>query len=270
MNFADIKVLIKGGGDLGSGIAFKLFRSGFNTSVVDLPQPMCIRRTVSFSSAIKEGEITIDGVTGILAHNISDFSPSSVSVFTSENNTIINALNPAVIIDATLKAIDNRTTKKQDAPLTIGLGPGFKAPEDIDCIIETNRGHNLGKVIWKGTAEQYTGIPGIICGHSQERLIRAPDNGIFEPAVKIGDTVEKGDLLGTVNRKSFHAAISGVIRGLISDTLPVTKNMKIGDIDPRGNRDSVYTVSDKARCIAGGVLEAILYWMHTGKEKSHG
>jgi len=261
MKLSEIKVLIKGGGDLGSGVAWKLFKSNINVAVMDLPDPMSIRRHVSFSTAIIDGTIVIENVHAKLITDISEFSKDFIPVFTTAHLDILQTLKPDVIVDATLKGIDNRTTNKDDAPLTIGLGPGFKAPENIDCIIETNRGHNLGKVIWQGEAEKYTGVPGNIQGYTYERLLRAPDDGKFEPLKKIGDHVQENELVGWVNRKEVRSMITGIIRGLIAEGTHVKKDSKIGDIDPRNRKEYIFTVSDKARSIGGGVLEAILGWI---------
>ncbi|MFC2061103.1 selenium-dependent molybdenum cofactor biosynthesis protein YqeB [Elusimicrobiota bacterium] len=265
MDLKDIIVLVKGGGDMGSGAAWKLFRSGIKVAVIDLPNPLCVRRQVAFSTAIADKTVTVDGVAGRLIKEIPDFIDDYVPVFTTEQKHISEKLNPHVLVDATLKAIDNRTTNKGDAPLTIGLGPGFKAPDNIDCVIETNRRHHLGRVIWEGEAEEYTGIPDPIEGYTNERLIRAPASGRFKPLKKIGDVLQKNDIIGWVNRSEIRAGVHGIIRGLVAENMHVEEGFKMGDIDPRGIKEYVYTVSDKARNLGGGVLEAVLYWYNTGK-----
>ncbi|MEA3507187.1 MAG: selenium-dependent molybdenum cofactor biosynthesis protein YqeB [Elusimicrobiota bacterium] len=265
MQLNDLTILVKGGGDLGSGVAWKLFNSGLNIAVIDLPNPLAIRRMVSFSEAVNKKAVTVDGVPAKKITSPPEFSGDFLEIFTISDKDIIKNFRPTVLIDATLKAIDNRTTFKDDAPLTIGLGPGFIAPDDIDCVIETNRGHNLGRVIWEGQAEKYTGVPGNIGGFTSERLLRAPDTGKFKPLKNIGDHVEKNELIGWVNQKELRAKINGVIRGLIAEGSHVKEKMKIGDVDPRGIKENVFKVSDKARSIGGGVLEAVLKWYNEQK-----
>ena len=260
MDIRKTTILVKGGGDLGSGVAWKLYRSGLKVAVVDLPSPMCIRREVSFSSALYQETISVDGVKGKRGRALPDFTEDFVPVFTTEDKKILSAFKPDVLVDATLKAIDNPTTSKNDAPLTIGLGPGFKAPENIDCIIETNRGHNLGRVIREGEAEPYVPVPGNIDGHTTDRILRAPAEGKFKPLKQIGDRVKKNELIGWVSRQEVRSGVSGIIRGLIMDGFHVKKELKIGDVDPRGKKEYASTVSDKARAIGGGVLEAVLHW----------
>ncbi len=249
---------MKGGGDLGSGVAWKLFRSGLKVAVVDLPSPLSIRRQVSFSSAITEGLVTVDGIKAKRIKDPPDFKEDFIPVFTTEDKDILSVFKPVILVDATLKAIDNRTTSKGDAPFTIGLGPGFKSPENIDCIVETNRGHNLGRVIYDGEAEPYVPVPGNIDGFTVKRLLRAPDSGKFRALKKIGDRVAENDLIGWVNRSEVRAGVNGIIRGLITEGMHVKKDVKIGDIDPRGRKEYINTVSDKARAIGGGVLEAVI------------
>lgn len=266
MDIKTVTVLIKGGGDLGSGVAWRLFSSGFKVAVVDLPLPMCVRRQVSFSTAITEGSLEVEGVQGKFIKDNPDFNNEFIPVFTTEQKDILDKLNPTVLVDATLKAIDNRTTTKGDAPLTIGLGPGFKAPGNIDCVIETNQGNNMGKVIWDGEAEKYTGIPINIEGYTSEILLRAPADGKFTSLKKIGDNVEKNELIGWVSRKELRAGVHGMIRGLIADGTRVKNGYKMGDIDPRGGwKECVSTISDKARSVGEGVLEAILHWLSRQK-----
>ncbi|MDA3793366.1 MAG: selenium-dependent molybdenum cofactor biosynthesis protein YqeB, partial [Elusimicrobia bacterium] len=261
----ELTILVKGGGDLGSGVAWKLFNAGLNITVLDLPRPMAIRRRVSFSEAINDKAVTVDGVQAKKIISLPEFRGDFVEVFTVDDKEILENFNPTVLVDATLKAIDHRTTSKNDAPLTIGLGNGFIAPDDIDCVIETNRGHNLGRVIWNGEAEKYTGVPGNIGGFTNKRLLRSPDTGKFKPLKKIGDHVEKNELIGWVNQKELRTHINGVIRGLIAEGAHVKEKMKIGDVDPRGIRENVYRVSDKARNIGGGVLEAVIKWFNEQK-----
>ena len=268
MSIGDIKILIKGGGDLGSACAIKLFNSGFQVFISELPSPMAIRRLVSFSSSISEKEITIEGVKAVFCENIENTHETEkhIPVLTSAYKEILENLKPEVIVDCTLKAIDNRSTFINDAPFTVGLGNGFRAPGNISCVIETNRGHNLGKIIWDGETEPYTGTPGSIKGEGITRLLRAPSDGVFKSLVRIGDSVLEGQLLGWTGTSELKAGISGILRGIINDGARVKSGMKIGDIDPRGQKENAFTISDKARCIAGGVLEAVMIWYNRNHE----
>lgn len=259
MDIRDLTVLVKGGGDLGSGVAWKLFRSGLKVAVVDLPSPLTIRRQVSFSSAITEGLITVDGVKAKRISDSPNFKDDFIPVFTTEDSQILSDFKPYVLVDATLKAADTRTTSKGDAPFTIGLGPGFKAPDNIDCLIEINTGHTLGRVIYKGESNPYLPSPENIEGFTEKRILIAPDEGRFRSLKRIGERVKENELIGWVNRTEVRAVLSGIIRGLISEGMHVKKESKIADIDPRGRKDYINTVSDKARAIGGGVLEAILF-----------
>jgi len=262
MDIRKIKILIRGGGDLGSGVAHKFFSSGLYTAVVDLPHPGSIRREVSFSTAIERGSITIEGVKGKLVKTAKEFSKDFIPVFAEGGGLRSADFEPDVIIDATLKGIDNRFTRKGEASFTVGLGNGFRAPENIDCVIETQRGHSLGSLIWSGEAAEYTGIPGEVGGATSARLLRAPADGKFRTLKKIGDRVEKNELIGWVGDKEVRSGVHGIIRGLSSENTHMIRGYKMGDIDPRGIRENVYTISDKARCIAGGALEAVLAWAH--------
>ncbi len=262
----NIKILIRGGGDLGSGAALKLHNSGLKTAVVDLPQPLSIRREVSCSTALMRNSIAIEGVRARRVTEPPDFKGDFIPVFTI-NDDFLPLTQFDVIIDAALKSGERRITSRGEAPFTVGLGPGFQAPEDIDCVIETGRGHNLGHVIWSGCAEDHTGRPGPIEGATVERVLRAPSEGKFKPLKQIGDIVQKNELIGWVAGRELRAGIHGVIRGLSAEGLHLKKGEKLCDIDPRGIRRHVFTVSDRSRCVAGGVLEALLTWV-SGKAPS--
>ncbi len=254
-------IVIKGAGDLASGVAVRLAHCGYELVMTDLPKPTSIRRTVCFSEAIRNGVQQVEDVTGRFAQNIDQVAPilaqGEIAVLADPNADCIAALKPFVVIDAIL-AKRNLGTTIDEAPIVIGLGPGFCAGTDCDAVIETQRGHHLGRVIQDGAAAPNTGIPGNISGFTTERVLRAPRDGVLTEVRHIGDLVKKGETVALVNGAPMPALISGVLRGLLPDGTPVTEGMKSGDVDPRCEVSHCYTVSDKARAIAGGALEAIL------------
>lgn len=254
-------VVIKGAGDLASGIALRLYNAGFYVVMTDLPNPLAIRRTVSFCEAIRYGETIVEGVTARKALNKEDvfecLDNGIIPVLPDPEANIVRELFPNVVVDAIL-AKRNTGTKITDAEVVIGVGPGFTAGEDCHAVIESMRGHTLGRAIYEGPALPNTNIPGLIGGFAGERVLRAPADGEFKSVHKIGDLVKSGDVIGYVENKPMVATIDGVLRGLIADGTPVKEGLKSGDVDPRGNTDYCTLVSDKALAIAGGVLEAIL------------
>ena len=260
--------LIRGAGDLASGIALRLWHSGFDVVMTDVEHPTCIRRTVSFAEAIAKGRADVEDVSAQRAENITHarelLKRDILPVFVDPDCLCRHELKPDIIIDAIL-AKRNLGTKITDAPIVIGVGPGFTAGVDCHAVVETMRGHTLGRVYYQGCALPNTNIPGRIGGFAGERVLRAPADGIFKGTRRIGDLVEAGDVVGTVNGESVTAAIGGVLRGLLADGAVVHKGMKAGDVDPRGIKDYCYTVSDKALSVAGGVLEAALH-LYTERE----
>ena len=262
----DLIVLIRGAGEMASGVAHRLYRSHFKICMVEISHPLAVRGEVSFCEAIYEGEKEVEGVR---AKFIS--TPQEIQSVWEEGKIPLlvdpdgkktrNFLKPDALVDA-IMAKKNLGTRMGDAPLVIGLGPGFTAGEDVHIVIETNRGQNLGKMILNGTAEPDTGIPGEIGGLTVERVLRTMKKGIFHSHKSIGDRVSKGSVVAVVDDFPVIAKISGMVRGLIRDGVEVRRGMKVGDIDPRGKRELCFTVSDKARAIGGGVLEAILYWFN--------
>ncbi len=254
-------VLIKGAGDMASGVALRIYRAGFDVAMTDMEKPTAIRRTVCFSEAIRLGQTHVEDVLAKRAYNAKEarrlMSKRIIPVIADEDCSIKNELLPDVIVDAIL-AKRNINTKIDDAGIVIALGPGFCASRDCHAVIETQRGHNLGRVIRSGSAAPNTGIPGIIAGYGAERVLRAPADGLFMPKKSIGDIVKAGDCVAEVSGEPMLAAISGVLRGLLPEGSSVHKGMKSGDIDPRGIREYCLTVSDKSMAVAGGVLEAIL------------
>jgi xanthine dehydrogenase accessory factor len=257
-------IAVKSGGDLGSGVVWRLHRCGFPVVILELPQPTVIRRMVAFASAVFEGTITVEGVTARLAvlPEVPAFlSQGVVPVVVDPAGKAVSELRPAVLVDAIL-AKRNTGTRMADAPLVVALGPGFCAGQDCHAVVETARGHTLGRVYWQGVALPNTGVPGGVGGVADERVVRAPAAGTLEPLAEIGDSVEAGQAVARVNGHAATARIGGVLRGLLYAGLPVTPGMKVGDVDPRGERAHCFTISDKALTVAGGVLEAVVAWLH--------
>lgn len=253
---------IKGAGEMASAVAWRLHRAGFpKIFMVETDHPLAVRRKVSFCEAVHEGRAVVEGLEAVRVDRIDEIPPAwskkRIAVLVDPRWTIIHKMGPQVSIDAVL-AKKNLGTVITEAPLVIGLGPGFTAQKDVHLVIETNRGHNLGRIITSGEAEKDTGIPGIIGGYTEERVLRAPIAGRFESSSSIGDLVKSGDIIGSVNGEKMTARINGVLRGLIRSGIRVEQGLKIGDIDPRGEQNYCSTISDKARAIAGAVLEGIL------------
>ena len=261
MKVTGLVVLIKGGGDLASGTAHRLSQCHFRVCMTELPQPQAVRREVAFCEAVYEGEKEVEEVVAkLISHPDQVFQvwqEGKLPLLVDPETRVKDVLKPDILIDATM-AKRNLGTRISDAPLVIGLGAGFQAGKDVHMVIETNRGHNLGKVILQGTAEPDTGIPGEIASASAERIFRAPKAGRFSTNKRIGDYIQAGDVVAYVAQTPVKALIGGVIRGLLRDGTRVHKGMKAGDVDPRGIKEYCYTISDKSRAIAGGVLEAIL------------
>lgn len=257
-------VLIRGAGDLASGVALRLHRANFPVVMTDLPQPTAIRRTVCFSQAIRFGKTTVEDAVGVCCKTAREvkaaLSAGQIPVLPDETASCRAWLHPDVLVDGIL-AKRNLGTKITDAPLVIALGPGFCAGRDCHAVIETMRGHTLGRVIWDGEPIPNTNIPGLIGGFAGERVLRAPDTGTFHQLRDIGALVTVGETVGEVNGLAMTCTIAGVLRGILPDGTPVVKGMKSGDVDPRAKVENCYTVSDKASAIAGGVLEAMLHKM---------
>ncbi len=256
-------VLIRGAGDLATGIALRLYRSGISVVMTDLPQPTVIRRTVAFAEAIRLGEWTVEDVTARRAADADEarsiLAAGLVPVLADPACACREALRPDALADAIL-AKRNTGTRITDAPVVVGVGPGFTAGVDCHAVVETMRGHTLGRVIYEGSALPNTNVPGLIGGFAGERVLRAPADGVFEPCRAIGDRVQAGDVAGTVAGEPMICTIGGVLRGLLAAGVPVRKGMKAGDVDPRGEKSYCFTASDKALAVGGGVLEAILHF----------
>ena len=255
-------VLIRGAGDLASGIALRLWRCGFSVVMTEIAQPTTIRRTVAFSDAVLHGSARVEEAEARFAPDVPAakalLAAGFIPVLNDPEAACKSELRPDVLVDAIL-AKRNLGTSIADAPVVIGVGPGFTAGEDCRAVVETMRGHSLGRVIYEGSALPNTNIPGLIGGFAGERVLRAPADGIFTGAKKIGDRVESGDIAGYVDGLPMRCTIGGVLRGLLADGVPVRKGLKSGDVDPRADPAYCFTVSDKALAVAGGVLEAILH-----------
>lgn len=266
-------VIVRGGGDIASGTIMKLYKCGFSVLVLETSSPSAIRRNVAFSEAVYEGKQTVEDVTCYLAKDINEAKnlliQDKLTMLVDSDCSCLSHFEPIALIDAIL-AKKNLGTSKSMAPITIALGPGFTAGKDVDAVIETMRGHSLGRVIYEGEAIHNTGIPGKIAGFDKERVIHSPSEGILRNVHSITDIVKKGEIIASIEGTNEHtpvyATIDGLLRGLIRDGYPVTKGFKIADIDPRANEyNNCFTISDKARCIAGGVLEAIMYLSQENK-----
>ena len=261
LQMATVKVLVRGGGDLASGVAWRLHQSGFRVVITEIPEPLSVRRKVAFSEAVYEGRCAVEGVQAVLVKGPEEvarvWNQGFIPVLVDPEAACRHSIKPEVIVDAIL-AKKNLGTSAKDAPLVLALGPGFEAGKDAHFVVETQRGHNLGRLLASGSAAPNTGVPGAVQGITSDRVLRAPASGPWRNAVDIGEMVKKGDVVGTVQGEALYAAIDGVLRGLIRPGITVSKDLKIGDIDPRGKRDFCFTISEKALAIAGGVLEGIL------------
>ena len=261
MSLPEIVVRVQGGGDLGSGVAHRLHRAGFGVLVAEIPQPLTVRRAVSFSEAVYAGSITVEGVTARRVSSpaaaISCLAAGEIPVLAAVDDGSMGQLACPILVDARMKKVPSGSSQS-DASLVVGLGPGFVVGENCHAVVETHRGHNLGRVYWQGSAESDTGQPEAVLGLTHLRVLRAPKEGKFAVCKQIGDPVLAGETVALVEGEPVIARCQGVVRGLLHAGLPVTVGMKVGDVDPRGVREYCFTISDKARAIGGGVLEAIL------------
>lgn len=275
-------IIVRGGGDLATGTIHCLVRCGFPVLVLETAFPSAIRRQVAFSEAVYDGSATVEGVTCRKAENpgqaLDILRSGQAALLVDENCRILNEIRPWALIDAIL-AKRNLGTSRSMAPRTIALGPGFIAGKDVDFVIETKRGHNLGRIITQGSAAPNTGVPGLIGGFGRERVIHAPASGRIHPLAAIGSHVERDQIIAWIEPLTpgehcgtndgqipVTATLTGILRGMIRKDYPVTKGLKIADIDPRDSeRENCFTISDKARCIAGAVLEALLLPEPSGK-----
>ncbi|MFT8347955.1 selenium-dependent molybdenum cofactor biosynthesis protein YqeB [Clostridium saccharoperbutylacetonicum] len=263
-------VLIKGAGDLATGVAHRLRKCGFDIIMTEISEPTTVRRTVAFSQAVYDKYTEVEGIKAILVSEIEEaknvIREGHIAVMIDEKAKIIKDIKPEVVVDA-IVGKRNLGTNINDAPIVIALGPGFTVGVDCHCIIETQRGHYLGKAIYSGNAIPNSGVPGNIGGYTKERIIKATTNGKILPISKIGQYVEKGSIVAYVDGVPILAEISGIVRGMLQKNITVFKGMKSGDIDPRCEKNHCFTISDKARSIGGGVLEGILYLNSMNKDR---
>lgn len=259
-------VVVRGAGDLATGVIHRLHRCGYPVLALEISRPAAIRRKVAFSEAVYNGECTVENVRCRKAESVAGaleiLRSGDVALLIDPKAECLKEVKPWAVVDAIL-AKKNLETSREMAPLTIALGPGFTAGKDVQLVIETKRGHNLGRIIRKGSAAPNTGIPGIIAGYGEERVIHAPAQGVFEGAAAISDIVERGQLIGQIDtgkgKVPVCASIAGILRGILPDGYPVTEGFKLADIDPRPKeRENCFSISDKARCIAGSVLAGLL------------
>ena len=259
-------IIVRGGGDLATGTIYKLKKSGFPVLILEVEKPSAIRRNVAFCEAVYQGSQTVEDMTCYFAESLEQaealLREGKLAVLVDPKGEAVPKLRPLAVVDAIL-AKKNLGTFRNMAPITVALGPGFVAGDDVDAVVETKRGHNLGRVLWNGSAAANTGIPGMIGGFSKERVIHCPTKGILRNVKHITDTVSRDEVIAVVETDNgtvpVKATLDGILRGLIRDGYPVDVGFKMADIDPRADEyNNCFTISDKARCIAGGVLEAIL------------
>lgn len=259
--FEQARVVVRGGGDLASGAIFRLVKAGFPVIVLELDAPLLVRRTVCFGDAVYSGTRTVEGVTSRLvsdpevAYAVS--AQGEIPVLIDAQGFALVALRPTVVIDARMEK-RNLGTTITDAPLVVAFGPGFTAGVDCHAVIETNRGHNLGRALYSGSAEPDTGEPGSVLNKTHSRVLRAPVDGHVEPRFAIGDVIEARQVIATVDGQPITAAFTGMLRGLMHERVQVRAGMKVGDLDPRVEREHCFTLSDKSLAVGGGTLEAVL------------
>ena len=249
---------------MASGIAYRLHRCHMKVVITEVAQPTTVRRTVAFAEAVYRGRHTIEGVEAVRVDSTAEadavWEKGAIPLFVDPEARVREAIHPEVVVDAIMAKKKGTATNKSYAPLVIGVGPGIVAGVHAHAVVESNRGHNLGRVLWQGEAERDTGVPAPVSGYTEERVLRAPKRGLFETRHEIGDSVQAGDIVAQVDGLPIRAEIRGVLRGLLKDGIAVEQGIKAGDIDPRGEAEYCYLISDKARAIAGGVLEAILHY----------
>ncbi|MFP3928914.1 MAG: selenium-dependent molybdenum cofactor biosynthesis protein YqeB [Desulfobacteraceae bacterium] len=260
MNLNQVRVLVRGAGDIASAVAWRLNVSHFPVVMTEIPRPLAVRRRVAFCEAVWDGTAEVQGVRARCVGGPEEVEETlarkEIPLLVDPDLKHIRTIAPGVLVDATL-AKRNTGVHRDLAPLVIGVGPGFFAGRDVHMVVETNRGHYLGRVLLEGGAEPDTGVPGPVLGYTEERVLRAPAEGLLEPSAEIGDKVVPGQAVASVGGVEVHTQIAGVLRGLIRPGAHVSQGLKIGDVDPRGDISYVDTISDKGLAVAGGVLEAL-------------
>ena len=256
-------ILIRGAGDIASGIAVRLHRCGFTLAMTDLSKPTSIRRTVCFSEAVLHGNCRVEDIEAEKAASKADadliLQRGHIPVFADDDGTVLSLLQPETVVDARLAKV-NLDTSISDAPIVVAVGPGFTAGRDCHAVVETQRGHYLGRVIYDGAAAPNTGVPGNIGGYTVERIIRAPKAGIFHPVHRIKDQVQANEIVAYVDKIPVYCRIGGTLRGILPEGIQVFEGMKSGDVDPRCQPEHCLCASDKALSVGGGVLEALLHF----------
>lgn len=269
MLFSNILVLMRAGGDLATGAAVRLVRAGFPLVITELEHPLSVRREVTLSSAVSRGQIEVEGVRAVRVHSAREalalVAAGIVPVLVDPEGASLAIVKPRILIDARMQK-SREDTRRDAAPLVVGLGPGFTAGVNCHAVVETNRGHSLGRVYWQGEAEGNTGRPDSVMGVDYPRVLRAVRAGVVMVHAEIGDALVAGQAVATVEGDAVRAPFAGVLRGLIADGTAVPAGQKIGDIDPRGRREYCFAVSDKSLAVGGGVLEAVLTWLNDSKE----
>ncbi len=247
---------------MATGIAYRLRQCQMRVFITEVSAPTTVRRPVAFAEAVYKGSHIIEGIEAVKVATPEEayevWDNGGIPLFVDPQARVREVMPPMVLVDA-IMAKKNTGTDKSYAPVVIGVGPGFTAGENVHAVVETNRGHNLGRVLWTGQAEEDTGLPAPVSGYTEERVLRVPRKGYFKALREIGDLVQPEEVVAQVNGHQIQAQIRGVLRGLLKDGIAVDEGIKAGDIDPRGEREYCYLISDKARAIGGGVLEAILH-----------
>jgi xanthine dehydrogenase accessory factor len=261
LSLTELVILIKGAGEMASAVAWRLVRSHFQVIVTEVPRPLAVRRRVSFCEAVHDGTMVVEGLTSRLIDRPEQareiIAAGELPILVDPDLHSLEALRPDVLIEATLSKHNTGITRDM-APLTIALGPGYEAGRDVHLVIETNRGHHLGRIIDHGLAAANTGVPGVIDGQTEKRVLRAPADGEFVTDLELGDVVQAGQVIARVAGRPVTSALDGLLRGLIRPGTVVNEGLKVGDVDPRSDITHLDTISDKARAVAGAVLEAVL------------
>jgi xanthine dehydrogenase accessory factor len=261
MTFERPLILIRGGGDLATGVVARLFRCGFDVVVTEIPQPLAVRRLVALAEAVYADEVEVEEIRGRLVPDPKaarhSLEQGVIPVLVDPDAASRRVFQPLAIVDARMRKKPSELGMGE-ASLIIGLGPGFVAGIDCHAVVETNRGHNMGRVIWEGSAEADTGVPGLVADHAQDRVLRAPTSGLFQGRLPLGSVVEAGSVVAEVGGFPITAAYKGALRGLLHSGLEVEAGAKVGDLDPRPIPEYCFQISDKSLAVGGGVLEALL------------